>query len=254
MGIISDLAGTLLASFRFGPKGKVATLDFSSLTANRTLALQDKDGTFAMLSDISGGSGGGGMMVLKQARITVGGTWTPPAGLVAQGGHCRVIAVGGGGGGFNYSSNIYQNNGTAGGSGGEVIERVLAGVTSAISITVGAGGSYGYFYESSGTYVDGSDGSSSAFGTLVTARGGKAGVGTSPAGSVGVGSGHGSSIGGNAAAMIRSPGSGLYGFGAGGGNGVGSALLPLPANSGFGGFGTQAGAAGIIIVEWWQAA
>lgn len=55
MGRFVDLLGTVLSAFKIGR----ATLSASALTAQRSFALPDKDGTFALLDDIGGGGGGG---------------------------------------------------------------------------------------------------------------------------------------------------------------------------------------------------
>lgn len=58
MSWFSDLLGTMKTTFGIGPKGSRATLSATGLTAPRTLALPDKDGTLATLGDVGGGGPG----------------------------------------------------------------------------------------------------------------------------------------------------------------------------------------------------
>jgi hypothetical protein len=50
MGTWAKLLGTLASSFGFGAKGTRLTLDYSALTADRTVAVPDRAGTLALAS------------------------------------------------------------------------------------------------------------------------------------------------------------------------------------------------------------
>ena len=112
-------------------------------------------------------------------------TWTPPAGLTSV----RVLVVGGGGGGG-------VNIGGGGGGGGAREEAAFAideGVP--VTVTVGAGGSGGYYQSYNGSDQcaaerDGTNGGSSSFGSL-SVLGGGYGLGRRLASSGGSGGGAG---------------------------------------------------------------
>lgn len=201
--------------------------------------------------------GGGGGKTLKQQEFKTSGTFTPSAGLIAQGGNCEVFLVGGGsgGGGSTVTGTSY------GGGGGEVKRRVLSGVTTAKTVTIGSGGS--------GTYNgSGGAGGNSSFGSLLTCAGAP---GAGPRGG-GVGSGSGGTggkfssgpvvvaattggagtdgfAGGGAGAGDTGSGAQVAGGASGGGGTYGNAAA---ANSGAGGGTGGSGGSGYCLVTWWE--
>lgn len=135
------------------------------------------------------GSGGG---KLRFQDFLASGTFTPSALLSLNGGQCFVLCVGGGGGGGTGSSG--QGAG-GGGGGGAVIVRPLV-ITSAQTITIGAGGAAG------------TAGSASSIGVLLSAPGGGAGANGDPSNPI--------------AGGVGASGGGASGYAAGGGGGAGS--------------------------------
>lgn len=196
------------------------------------------------LGDTLPGVGGG--MTVKQQVFTSSGTFTPSTALLDAGGMVEVLLVGGGGGG----SNAVDAFSRTGGSGGEVKRRIVQ-VESAVTVTIGAGGSS----VAANVVGNGGAGGTSSFGALVTALGGDGGKSATamPGRSVGEGSGAGAWV---SFGTMRG-GVGAYGFSYGGPGNSGAAY----ANSapGSGGPGSDAanaasgaGVAGICIVTWWE--
>lgn len=197
-------------------------------------------------------------MVPKQQIFTASGTFTPPPGMITQGGHCHVFLVGGGGAGGSYTAETsYSSEAGEGGCGGQVIDRLLVGIVTPQQVLIGAGGN-------NSTYNGGSYGAggSSKFGVL-TASGGPNGgsyyLGVSVENLPEKLTKHGVYINGNYnnfSTLRRTAGQGRNGYGAGGR--VNRHWTP-PTNSGCGGASTdndyrRQGAAGICIVTWWEAA
>ena len=192
------------------------------------------------LVEVANAGGGGSDMVLKQQVFTESGTFTPSAGLLAAGGSVEVLLVGGGGGGR------FATNANYGGSGGQVIKRVVS-VLGATTVTIGAPG----VTTNAGASTNGGD---TSFGSLL-AQGGNA-----PASGPGHTAGEGSGGGGGGPTNI--PGQpGGYGFGGGGGPssscGGANVSTDAVASTGGGGYGAAAGnlraaSSGICIVTWWE--
>jgi len=99
--------------------------------------------------------------VKKQQVFTVSGTFTPSPGLLAAGGVVEVRCVGGGGGGGGHNHKETPCGG--GGGSGADISRIVV-ISGAVPVTVGAGGS------ASG--INGGEGGTTGFGTLISAPGG----------------------------------------------------------------------------------
>lgn len=155
-------------------------------------------------------------------------TFTPSAKLIANGGQCMALVVGGGAGSADSAGNRLAG-------GGGSVRCVPLTITTAQTVTVGAGGTAG-----------GGAGGASSIGALVSAPGGRA-FGFYP----GLpGGGHGSFQGGG----VYSPGMGSYGYGMGGLI-VPDSSSPPPANSGNGGHAFAgshyAGASGYVRI-WWS--
>ncbi|MDO4709048.1 MAG: hypothetical protein Q4B94_04395 [Pseudomonadota bacterium] len=216
--------------------------------------------------------GGGGMQVQKQQIFTTSGTFTPPPGMIAQGGHCEVLLVGGGSGGTAYvhgpDSATYSDLLAAGtyygGDGGEVVKRHLSGVTATQSVVIGAGGTSTYSEAGGSNYryrhLNGEKGGDSHFGNMLSAKGGARDFilyGRTDGVTRGVG------VVRRAGVLVRTRGAGVDGYGAGGDantlNGLITNAFNTPKNTGQGGFGVMdsnmsGGSAGICIVTWWEAA
>lgn len=157
--------------------------------------------------------------------FTTSGTLTP----TGAGGSVEYLVVAGGGPGGNAAGS--SNNASGGGGAGGVLTGTGLSITSAQTITVGAGG----------TAPNGSaatNGQDSSIGSLVIATGGGAGSRSGVAAAVTGGSGGGGS------ASHTSGAAGTSGQGFAGGNGAGSAS----ASQARGGGGGGAGAAGTNAV------
>lgn len=136
------------------------------------------------------------------------GTFTPPSGTTTV----RVLVVGGGGGG---------GGGHQGGGGSGYVQSGTFDITGPIAITVGGGG-IGAAGSSSNGFPSGVNGTSSSFGSLLSAGGGETTPGTNTRG------GHGGSGGG---------GSGNSGSGAAGGaNGSNGSAATYVGGNGQGAF------------------
>ena len=110
-----------------------------------------------------------------QVMFNTSGTWTPPSGVTSV--DVFLVGGGGGGGGSTYSSGSVPEvyTGGNGGGGGKVTERTRVAVTpgTAVSVTVGAGGTAGSNVIGSATRgTNGGNGTSSVFGTITAAGGG----------------------------------------------------------------------------------
>lgn len=195
--------------------------------------------------------------------ITATGTWNRPAGFADDA--CVTIEAWGGGGGGGRCSAAESG----GGGGGVYARREMryADVPSSVSVTIGAGGS-----GRTGSTGNGTAGSATIFGALLTARagGGGGGVGVSSAGGGGGGGelqgggtsgtgGAGGSVGGGEGAGTRdaktvwgggaggsgsgvSGGNAVYGgAGGGGATGAGSSSGGVSLHGGSGGAGSHSG-------------
>lgn len=149
-----------------------AALVAGQLEAGQLVVLEYRGTDFYVISDLSGGGGGGATRYFQ--KFTVSGTWTKPAGLPDDT-PIRVLGWGAGGGG------AVNGNLRFGGGGGRYGERVFrAGdVPASVAVAVGAGGAPG------GT--SGGAGSASSFGTLLSIKGGVGGYGSNTYGVGGAG-------------------------------------------------------------------
>jgi hypothetical protein len=110
-----------------------------------------------------------GRTLIGITKFTASGTWTKPTGCTAV----IVDVVGGGGGGGGATSNAGEA--AAGGGGGSAFyDRcfITSGLGATVAVTVGGGGAGGL-----STGANGSDGSTSSFGALVSVHGGGGGTG-----------------------------------------------------------------------------
>ena len=213
-----------------------------------------------------GGGGGSGVIQVNDQVFTTSGTYTPTANMV----YCQVQIVGGGGGGGGGS---VDGGNTApagsGGGGGFYSSQIFSAATIGASktVTIGAGGAGGIGKN------DGSAGSTTSFGSLLSASGGvqgqymrgtgpvqeggdggQASTGTPNYSSFGGGGGYSISTGGAIVSgsggstiigiggkprAIAAAGEAGAGYGSGGSGGV--ATTGVPATGG-------AGAGGVVIV------
>ena len=170
------------------------------------------------------------MLYRNQKVFTTSGTFTLPA--TAQQA-VEVLLVGGGGG----------SAGWTGGSGGCVKKRIVT-VTSPVTVTIGAGGTFG------------NAGGASSFGALLTCAGGMTN---------GTSAGEGSGPGGIYVESSSIPGgdgqAGAYGFGSGGAGRNSDLFSPVQGvhggpngnNTGAGGSAPSGGGwSGICIVTYWD--
>lgn len=138
---------------------KLALLSASSLTTGttRTYTFPDKNGTFAMLSDIPSS-----VVSVKRQQFTASGTYTPSTGML----FCDVLGVGAGAGGGGVSGANMQAPG--GGSGAWTWGRFTAAqIGASQTVTIGGKGTGGS--SSGGT---GNNGGQTSLGALLTAPGG----------------------------------------------------------------------------------
>lgn len=169
----------------------------------------------------AGGGGGGGTP--KFQEFISSGTFTPTQALIDAGGYIDIFIVGGGA----------RKNTDPYGCGGEtILQRMYLTSTSAVTVTIGAGG-----------VNNGNSGGASQFlgstagGSDLTAGGG-AGNGNQ---NNRLGAGFGAGTYGGA-------GSGVFGYGAGASIGSGGVYAPK-ANSGQGG-GYFTGGSGYCLIKW----
>lgn len=196
------------------------TITRASSSDSYTATLPAKDGTIAMLSDISGGGGGGAPTV---DVITASGNWVCPAGVT----RVKAFVVGGGGGG----GGTWANAQSAGGGGGGAIAIAYLTVVPGTSyaITIGSGGAGG---TSSG---NGSNGGTSSFSTLLTARGGGGG---------GAGNQRGGAYGYPDRANTTTASAPYFGCGGSGASGAGQEGGPANQKGGAVGTGAYGGSGG----------
>lgn len=138
----------------------------------RLIAVDDITGKKSLIAVPSGGG------IDPDVQIfTASGTWTKPADCK----QVRVILIGGGGGGGSGSyGTTGEQCGGGGGSGGQLVihELVALDLAATVAVTIGSGGAGGVTV-STNNYngKDGAPGTSSTFGALLTALGGKSGFG-----------------------------------------------------------------------------
>ena len=202
---------------------------------------------------LSFAAAGGGLQSIQV--FTSSGTYNKPSGINT----IKVICTGGGGGGGNCPNSNINQQGSGGGAGGTAIEILDAGSISSETVTIGAGGG------------GQSSGSTSSFGSLLSASGGSAGLqagGFSAPAAVGGGSGIGGTYnlrgGAGEGGTEFGPGEQRGGTGGdsffgGGGTGVMGNTGQTGSNGGGGGGtssnqppttrGGGSGGTGIIVVE-----
>jgi len=210
------------------------------------------------MSTITGlfGSTGGGGLKPKFQEFFSSGTFTPSAGLLAQGGICQVTLIGGGGSGGGAWSSGYVAGG-GGGAGGTTIRTVQ--VTGPVSVTLGAGG------PSVGVNTDGNIGGTSMFGIMVFAPGGGGGMkcisNSTPypaGGKGGVLGQDGAPGGGGMYTLISNGGNSSIGSAGGvqGGTGNGAAGGLGAGGGSMSGWGSSPvsgqGGPGYCRVDWWE--
>jgi hypothetical protein len=157
--------------------------------------------------------------------------WT---GLASVSASYLVVAGGGGGAGGN-GAGTNNNGGGAGGAGGLLTGTASLNPTLSYTITVGAGGTGGV---KDGSPDYGTNGSSSALGSIATTTGGGRGGGRGGVGQAGgSGGGGGGGSGGNTGAIAGGAGTSGQGFAGGAGN---DAANGSQLNSGGGGGGSSA--------------
>lgn len=117
---------------------------------------------------------GGGK--LRYQEFTSSGTFTPSSRLIANGGQCFVTALAGGGsGGATRLSIATYLSQACGGDAGQFIEGIVT-VAAATTVTIGAGGASVATTGMTNFNTNGNDGQDTAFGALLTAKGGKGGL------------------------------------------------------------------------------
>ena len=171
------------------------------------------------------GGGGGGGLTPKFEEFNSSGTFTPTQALIDAGGYIDIFIVGAG------SRNQSEPNG----NGGEVrFKKMYLTSTSAITVTIGAGGASNGNAGGDSAFLG-----SSAGGVDITARGGQIGNWT-----LRHGAGWGSS-------SVSSPvGSGVLGYGAGATTGYGGVYNAGPNT----GQGTAyfPGGSGYCLIKWYE--
>ncbi len=190
---------------------------------------------------------GGGGGIPKYEEFTANGTWTPSQELIDAGGRISYLVVGGGAGGPHQGSSGQYT----GAAGGEVkIGYNTLTSTTALAITIGAGGAQAVYPNTSGTAgADSIAAFATAGGTTITASGGSGANNSANDGNNwGATSGTYSNF---PYASSAHPGyMGIYGrggaagFGSGGGNPI--------ANTGSGGGVNTPGAAGFVRITWFE--
>lgn len=218
---------------------------------------------------VSGGGSGGGISEVNVQVFTTSGTYTPTSGMV----YCwaQLVGGGGGGGGASVDGGAVSPAGSGGGA-GLYASKVFSSATIGTSqtITVGAGGAGGI------AAADGSSGTATSIGALLSVDGGvngqymrtsgpvqeggdggQASTGTYDYASFGGGGGYAINVGGAVVsgaggASLLSPGGkargvaadGVPGGGYGGGGSGGVAAVGVPATGGAGDNGV------VIITEY----
>jgi hypothetical protein len=180
-----------------------------------------------------------GSTAVNVQQFTSNGTWNKPAGVT----YVLVEIWGGGGGGGSGrrgATNTARSAGGGGGGGGYLQQTFMAtGLTSTVSVTVGAGGAGGTAITVNDTSGNtGTSGGTSLFGTYITGNGGGGGnAGTSGGGASQV-------VGGYAWALFIAAGQYDYNGGAGGGSDTNINSNLAGVTGGFSLYGGPGGAGG----------
>jgi hypothetical protein len=178
-------------------------------------------------------AGGGGFSNLVVFQTS--GSWTVPSGVTK----CKVTVIGGGGGSGNSTGNA------GGGAGGCAIKICTVTPGAAITVTIGAGGTFG---SADGTTAGGT----SSFGAFCSATGGIRPQSNFKSGYGGLGvSGDINMRGGASDAYVNNISQGADSFfGGGGGANDGSGGAQTGIMGGGGGSISRAGGDGIIVIEY----
>lgn len=120
----------------------------------------------------------GGGKKLRFQEFTASGTFTPSAKLLENGGECYALAIGGGASGTALRvTGSTPLGGSIGGDAGEHIEAFVK-VTGAVTVTIGAGGAAVSTTGTTNLHAANTAGGDTTFGSLLTAKGGKAYTGS----------------------------------------------------------------------------
>jgi hypothetical protein len=147
-------------------------------TSNVTFVAPGTSGNVLVSNGTSWTSGTLTAVQLREQLFLSSGSWTAPAGVT----RVNLVVIGGGGGGGGYNSGGGTNDGGNGGPAGVAVGSATVVPGTAYTVTIGAAGTGG------GTNVNGTAGSTSSFGALMSATGGGAGLTNSNVGAAGAGS------------------------------------------------------------------
>jgi hypothetical protein len=200
-------------------------------------------------------SGGGGLTP-KFQEFNASGTFTPTQALIDAGGYIEVFLVAGGGGGRNVN--------TFGGAGGEVVQKQMyLNNTSALSITIGAGGAVASTGGTGGNSLFQGSTSGGIDLTAIGGAGSSTGGGndwpqTAKTNGMQQGLGSFNRASDEAAGSQQAAGFGINGYGGGGPNNSTSFPINGTPNSGQGGISSQTaayqrdGMSGYCLIKWYE--
>lgn len=172
---LSNLSGTNTGDQNLSAYALDASLNASNLTSGTV-----PDARFpSVLPAISGANltnlPASGTVIDTQS-FTASGTWTKPVGATHV--FVRIWGSGGGGAGGGKNTTGQTRRGGTGGTGGAFIEKWFraADLGSTVSVTINAGGSGGLGATANGNGANGSAGSATTFGSLLSAGAGNGGL------------------------------------------------------------------------------